>query len=53
MQIMGLGAVMVMLPVAVWGWRMMTHRHFDREGAADRKLGLIPMAIRGGTTPTG
>lgn len=31
MQIMGLGAVMVILPVAVWGWRMMTHRHFDRE----------------------
>lgn len=31
MQIMGLGAVMVVLPVAVWGWRMMTHRHFDRE----------------------
>src|SRR5262249_21162344 len=31
MQIMGLGAVMVVLPIAVWGWRMMTHRHFDRE----------------------
>ncbi|WP_315836524.1 DNA translocase FtsK 4TM domain-containing protein [Bradyrhizobium prioriisuperbiae] len=31
MQIMGLGAVMVILPIAVWGWRMMTHRHFDRE----------------------
>src|ERR1700744_2309337 len=31
MQILGLGAIMVILPVAVWGWRMMTHRHFDRE----------------------
>ncbi|MGP8123144.1 MAG: DNA translocase FtsK, partial [Xanthobacteraceae bacterium] len=31
MQIMGLGAVMLVLPVAVWGWRMMTHRPFDRE----------------------
>src|ERR1700760_4650680 len=31
MQILGLGAIMVILPVAVWGWRMMTHRNFDRE----------------------
>jgi DNA segregation ATPase FtsK/SpoIIIE, S-DNA-T family len=31
MQIMGLGTIMVILPIAVWGWRMMTHRHFDRE----------------------
>jgi DNA segregation ATPase FtsK/SpoIIIE, S-DNA-T family len=31
MQILGLGAVMLILPVAVWGWRMLTHRHFDRE----------------------
>ncbi|CAN5548909.1 DNA translocase FtsK [soil metagenome] len=31
MQILGLGAVMLVLPVAVWGWRMMTHRPFDRE----------------------
>ncbi|MBR1216836.1 DNA translocase FtsK [Bradyrhizobium sp. U87765 SZCCT0131] len=31
MQIMGLGAIMIVLPIAVWGWRMMTHRHFDRE----------------------
>jgi S-DNA-T family DNA segregation ATPase FtsK/SpoIIIE len=31
MQILGLGAIMLILPVAVWGWRMMTHRHFDRE----------------------
>jgi S-DNA-T family DNA segregation ATPase FtsK/SpoIIIE len=31
MQILGLGAIMVILPVAVWGWRMMNHRHFDRE----------------------
>src|SRR5713101_1764229 len=31
MQILGLGAIMLMLPVAVWGWRMLTHRTFDRE----------------------
>lgn len=31
MQILGLGSIMLILPVAVWGWRMMTHRHFDRE----------------------
>src|SRR5277367_2862385 len=31
MQILGLGAIMVILPIAVWGWRMLTHRTFDRE----------------------
>ncbi len=31
MQILGLGAIMLVLPVAVWGWRMVTHRDFDRE----------------------
>ena len=31
MQIFGLGAIMLILPVAVWGWRMLTHRTFDRE----------------------
>jgi DNA segregation ATPase FtsK/SpoIIIE, S-DNA-T family len=31
MQILGLGAIMLMLPVAIWGWRMLTHRSFDRE----------------------
>src|SRR6184192_3398362 len=31
MQILGLGAITLMLPIAVWGWRMMTHRDFDRE----------------------
>jgi DNA segregation ATPase FtsK/SpoIIIE, S-DNA-T family len=31
MQIIGLGAIMLILPVAVWGWRMLTHRAFDRE----------------------
>jgi S-DNA-T family DNA segregation ATPase FtsK/SpoIIIE len=31
MQILGLGAVMLILPIAVWGWRMMNHRHFDRD----------------------
>lgn len=31
MQILGLGAIMLVLTVAVWGWRTMTHRPFDRE----------------------
>ncbi len=31
MQIIGLGAIMLILTVAVWGWRMLTHRTFDRE----------------------
>src|SRR3982075_933433 len=31
MQILGLGAIILILPVAVWGWRMLTHRTFDRE----------------------
>ena len=31
MQILGLGAVMLILPIAIWGWRMLTHRTFDRE----------------------
>src|SRR5213075_1816150 len=31
MQILGLGAIMLILPIAVWGWRMLTHRRFDRE----------------------
>jgi S-DNA-T family DNA segregation ATPase FtsK/SpoIIIE len=31
MQILGLGAIMLILPVAIWGWRMLTHRAFDRE----------------------
>src|SRR6267143_1518259 len=31
MQIFGLGAVMLILPIAVWGWRMLTHRTFDRQ----------------------
>lgn len=31
MQIFGLGAIMMVLTVSVWGWRMITHRPFDRE----------------------
>jgi len=31
MQLLGLGAIMLVLPLAVWGWRMLTHRNFDRE----------------------
>src|ERR1700742_5180258 len=31
MQILGLGTIMLILPVAVWGWRMLTHRTFHRE----------------------
>src|SRR6476469_9777714 len=31
MQILGLGSIMLILPIAIWGWRMLTHRAFDRE----------------------
>src|ERR1700684_1937499 len=31
MQILGLGGIMLILPVAVWGWGMLTHRTFDGE----------------------
>ncbi|KIZ47457.1 MULTISPECIES: DNA translocase FtsK [Rhodopseudomonas] len=31
MQILGLGAIGLLLPVAVWGWRMINHRPFDRK----------------------
>jgi DNA segregation ATPase FtsK/SpoIIIE, S-DNA-T family len=31
MQILGLGAIMLILPVAARGWRMLTHRNFDRQ----------------------
>src|SRR5437870_11037063 len=31
MQILGLGAIMLILPAAVWGCRLLTHRTFDRE----------------------
>jgi S-DNA-T family DNA segregation ATPase FtsK/SpoIIIE len=31
MQLFGLAATVLVLPVAVWGWRIATHRPFDRE----------------------
>ena len=31
MQLLGLAATVLVLPVAVWGWRIATHRPFDRE----------------------
>src|SRR5207248_4838910 len=31
MRILGIGAIMLILPVVVWGWRMLTHRTFVRE----------------------
>src|SRR5437868_1583829 len=31
MQILGFGAIMLILPIGVWGWRMLTHRAFDRQ----------------------
>jgi S-DNA-T family DNA segregation ATPase FtsK/SpoIIIE len=31
MQILGLGAIMFVLPVSIWGWRLLTHRPFDRQ----------------------
>src|SRR6188474_982602 len=31
MQLFGLASTVLVLPVAVWGWRIVTHRPFDRE----------------------
>jgi S-DNA-T family DNA segregation ATPase FtsK/SpoIIIE len=31
MQLIGVGALALILPVAVWGWRLITHRSVDRE----------------------
>src|SRR3954466_14873563 len=31
MQLFGLAAPVFVLPLAVWGWRIATHRPFDRE----------------------
>jgi S-DNA-T family DNA segregation ATPase FtsK/SpoIIIE len=31
MQLLGLASTVLILPVAVWGWRIATHRSFDRE----------------------
>src|SRR5688572_10235120 len=31
MQLLGLASAVLVLPVAVWGWRIATHREFDRE----------------------
>ena len=31
MQLLGLASTVLILPVAVWGWRIATHREFDRE----------------------
>jgi S-DNA-T family DNA segregation ATPase FtsK/SpoIIIE len=30
-QLFGLGAIIVVLPVAIWGWRLLTHRAVERE----------------------
>src|ERR1043166_2708913 len=31
MQLVGIGALALILPVAVWGWRLINHRPLDRE----------------------
>jgi S-DNA-T family DNA segregation ATPase FtsK/SpoIIIE len=31
MQLIGVGALALILPIAVWGWRLVTHRPIDRE----------------------
>src|SRR5215475_5842506 len=47
MQILGLGAIMLILTVAVWGWRMLTHRPFDRD-ALRLGLWILCMVIAAG-----
>ena len=31
MQIFGLASIVIVIPIAVWGWRLITHRSLDRE----------------------
>ena len=31
MQLIGLASIALILPIAVWGWRLLTHRSLDRE----------------------
>jgi S-DNA-T family DNA segregation ATPase FtsK/SpoIIIE len=31
MQTLGLASIMLILPISVWGWRMVSHRDFDSE----------------------
>jgi DNA segregation ATPase FtsK/SpoIIIE, S-DNA-T family len=31
MQLIGLASIALVLPIAVWGWRLLTHRSLDRE----------------------
>jgi S-DNA-T family DNA segregation ATPase FtsK/SpoIIIE len=31
MQLLGLASIALLFPVAAWGWRLLTHRRFDRE----------------------
>jgi S-DNA-T family DNA segregation ATPase FtsK/SpoIIIE len=43
-QLFGLGAIIVVLPVAIWGWRLLTHRAVEREvcgGRCRRELCII------------
>jgi S-DNA-T family DNA segregation ATPase FtsK/SpoIIIE len=47
MQILGLGAIMLILPVAIWGWRMLTHRPFDREALRIAGWILCPVFAAG------
>ena len=56
MQLFGVAALALVLPVAIWGWRLATHRPLCRERirlmfwiarrAARRELRLLPAAHR-------
>src|SRR5215475_15290832 len=47
MQILGLGAIMLILPLAMRGWRMITHRGFDREALRFGSWVLCAMTAAG------
>ena len=57
MQLFGLASIALVLPIAVWGWRLATHRALDRERLrllalgrrrrARRRLRRLPAAQRG------
>src|SRR6266581_1845331 len=51
MQLIGLASIALVLPIAVWGWRLLTHRSLDRErlriaiGGATGMAAMVALAF--------
>src|SRR6185295_2642756 len=55
MQLFGLAAIALVLPVAIWGWRLISHRALSREGARAMFwiIGVIVAAACASALPRG